>query len=445
LLPAGLVGTGAWCLWSFANRCQNAPAFLSARSTGTRPQARTALRGFKEEFDAWRASLSPEEQTMIQAQAEGEFNKKFRKSDVFKKNLPEEKVQAFTKILEKFFEAEAEDYKKEEDAKTPDYEGLSKKASEKRMDFSLKNKIVQVNRDADRRYAFAKQKINEAKDKGEAFPQSSPLLETWVVKNDDKESHEMAVKVMDWIKKAGEHESATPETKELIQKTVARGVPEMGKNIELLLPQVITNQIHHVTDLMKKEVAKFGEGKSKEEMDKFIKEKVPEIGARVIAWLVEKYITARDEVEQDVVTMKNFYRSQKDMPGKTKADVLKEIWEELGKVSDKPVPPLDEEMLAELAEEPAIIEGEFKHNWGTADILYKSEAIDAFGAKYLLGVFETKDEAKKAFEDWNGEFEKARGEMKAELEQWGKQEQARLDRDIEGQERIKEVLEGAKR
>merc|ERR1712241_754507 len=289
------------------------------------------------------------------------------------------------------------------------------------------------------------QKIREAQEKGEAFPQSSPLLETWVIKNDDKESHEMAVKVMEWIKKAGEDKSATAETKALIQKTLDRGVPAMGEPFELLLPQVITNQIQHLTEYMKKEVAKFGEGKSKEEMDKFIKEKVPEIGARVIAWLIEKYITARDEVEKDVVTMKNFYRSQKDMPGKTKADVLKEIWEELGKVTDKPVPPLDEEMLAELAEEPAIIEGEFKHNWGTAEYLYKSEAIDAFGAKYLLGVFETNDEAKKAFNDWNGEFEKARGEMKAELEQWGKQEQARLDRDTEGQERIKEVLENAKR
>merc|ERR1719433_1639116 len=179
-----------------------------------------------------------------------------------------------------------------------------------------------------------------------------------------------------------------------------------------------------------------------EEMKKFVKEKVPEIGARTIAFLIDNYVGARDEVESDVETMKAFYRSQKDMPGKTKADVLKEIWEEIGKVTDKPVPPLDEE---ELAEEPAIIEGEFKHNWGTADTLYKSEAIDAFGAKYLLGVFETKDEAKQAFEDWNGEFEKARGEMKAELEQWGKQEQARLDRDTEGQERIKEVLENARR
>merc|ERR1712050_719705 len=177
----------------------------------------------------------------------------------------------------------------------------------------------------------------------------------------------------------------------------------------------------------------------------FVKEKVPEIGARTINYLQEKYISARDEVEKDVETMKAFYRSQKDMPGKTKADVLKEIWEEIGKVSDKPVPPLDEEMLAELAEEPAIIEGEFKHNWGTADKLYKSEAIDAFGMKYLLGVFETKDEAQKAFDDWNSEYEKARGDMKAQLEQWGKQEQARLDRDTAGQERIKEVLENAKR
>jgi len=382
---------------------------------------------------------------MIQAQAEGEFNKKFRKSAEFKKNLPEEKVQAFTKILEKFFEAEAEDYKKEEEAKTPDYQGLSKKANENKKDFALKNKIIQVDRDADRRYAFASQKIREAQEKGEQFAQSSPMVETWVVKNDDQKSHEMAVKVMDWIKKASEHESATPETKELLQKTVEAGVPPMGENIELLVPQVLSNQIQHMTELMKKEVAKFGEGRSEDEMKKYIKEKVPEIGARTIAYLIDNYVGARDEVENEVETMKAFYRSQKDMPGKTKADVLKEIWEVIGEVTDKPVPPLDEEMLAELAEEPAIIEGEFKHNWGTADTLYKSEAIDAFGAKYLLGVFETKDEAKKAFEDWNGEFEKARGDMKAELEQWGKQEQARLDRDTEGQERIKEVLENAKR
>ena len=78
-------------------------------------------------------------------------------------------------------------------------------------------------------------------------------------------------------------------------------------------------------------------------------------------------------------------------------------------------------MLAELAEEPATIEGEFNHNWGTADTLHKSKAIEAFGAKYLLGVFETKDEAKTVFAEWNGEFGKAH-------------------RDTEGQEHINEVL-----
>jgi len=383
---------------------------------------------------------------MIQAQAEGEFNKKYRKSDEFKQNLPEEKVQAFSKILQKFFEAEAEDYKKEEDAKTPDYAALKiKKTGDQGMDFSLKNKIIQVNRDADRRYAFTSQRIREAQSKGEKYPQSSPLLETWAIKNDDDKSHEMAVKVLEWIKKASEDKSVTDDAKPLLEKTVARGVPPMGEPFELLLPQVLVNQIHHMTEILKKEVEKYGEGKSKEELDKYIKEKVPEIGARTINHLTEKYASARDEVEKDVEAMKAFYRSQKEMPGKTKADVLKEIWEELPKHTDKPVPPLDEEMLAELAEEPAVIEGEFRHNWGTADMLYKSEAIDVFGAKYLLGVFETKDEAQKAFEDWNAEYEKARSDMKAELEQWGKQEQARLDRDTTGQERIKEVLETAKR
>merc|ERR1712176_1652276 len=128
-----------------------------------------------------------------------------------------------------------------------------------------------------------------------------------------------------------------------------------------------------------------------------------------------------------------------------KADILKEIWAELPKVSDKPVPPLDEEMLAELAEEPAIIEGEFKHSWGTADKLYKSEAIDAFGMKYLLGVFETKDEAQKAFADCNAEYEQARADMKVEMQEWSKSEQARLDKDTYAQERIKSVLSEARR
>ena len=46
-----------------------------------------------------------------------------------------------------------------------------------------------------------------------------------------------------------------------------------------------------------------------------------------------------------------------------------------------------------------------KQDWGTAEKLYKSEAIDSFGNKYLLGVYETIDEASKAFDEWNKEYE----------------------------------------
>merc|ERR1719190_219096 len=166
---------------------------------------------------------------------------------------------------------------------------------------------------------------------------------------------------------------------------------------------------------------------------------------KLLTKVSDNYNKAREEIEESNEKMKEFFRSQKEMPGKTKADVLKEIWAELPKYSDKPVPPLDEEMLAELAEEPAVIEGEFKHSWGTADKLYKSEAIDAFGMKYLLGVFETKDEAQKAFADWNAEYEQARADMKVEMQEWSKQENARLDKDPSGRERIKKVLEEARR
>merc|ERR1711948_250340 len=107
--------------------------------------------------------------------------------------------------------------------------------------------------------------------------------------------------------------------------------------------------------------------------------------------------------------------------------------------------PLDEELLAELEEEPALQKGEFDFSWGTADKLYKSEAIDAFGVKYLLGVFDTKDEALKAFVDWNNEYEKARADMKSEMQQWSKQENARLEADTSGADRIKKILEEARR
>ena len=117
----------------------------------------------------------------------------------------------------------------------------------------------------------------------------------------------------------------------------------------------------------------------------------------------------------------------------------------LEKKAESPLPPLDEEMLADLAKVPAKVEGEFMHNWGTAEKLYKSEAIDSFGNKYLLGVYETIDEASKAFDEWNKEYEQAGENVKESLSGWAKQQEAALAEDQDELDRLRKVAEAARR
>ena len=65
----------------------------------------------------------------------------------------------------------------------------------------------------------------------------------------------------------------------------------------------------------------------------------------------------------------------------------------------------------ELEKKSAVVEGESKHSWGSVCELWKLEAIDTFSKKHLLGVFESEEEAKKALQDWNVEYEKACADM----------------------------------
>merc|ERR1719437_111810 len=242
-----------------------------------------------------------------------------------------------------------------------------------------------------------------------------------------------------------EEPDCPPKAKAYMEEWLKEGVPAMGENFELLIPQVPMQQIAFMRQIIKDGLEEMVEKDGEEKAQKWADENLKDLEAGVMKRIIDNYVAARDEVQQDADNLKAWFRSQKEMPGKTKADVLKDLWAELPKYSEKPVPPLDEEMLAELALEPATEPGEFRHSWGIADKLYKSEAIDAFGARYLLGVYETKAEASKAFDDWNKEYEKARLVSVEEMKQWSKQEQARLDRDVAGQERIKKVLEEARR
>ena len=72
--------------------------------TGSAPsasskQSRTAMRGFKDDFYAWKETLTKDEQSLLLKQAQNEFDKKFRKSDEFTTDLPEDKLQSFGKAL----------------------------------------------------------------------------------------------------------------------------------------------------------------------------------------------------------------------------------------------------------------------------------------------------------------------------------------------------------
>jgi len=424
------------CLFGRIVRPFTAPAFIATSARGQRT-AGTAVRGFKEDFDAWRSSLTPEERALVQKQAQGEFNKKFRKSDEFKKDLPKEKVEAFSKILGKFFDNEAEDYKKEQEMKTPDYDALFKRRNDK-FDFSLKNVVVEIDRDADRRYRWALIKIAAAQEKGELFPNSSPLMEIHAIPNSNEEEHQRSLQVLKFLEKA--KDSAPDSQKAPLDELLKKGVPPVGEKFELMLPQVMCTQHEYLGELVNGMKAGASDAEKKDLYDK-----LPEAVSGALGMLEEKYIGARDEIQANCDHSKEWFKSQNTERYKTKADVMKAVWEVLPRLTGSPVPPIDEELLADLEQQPAVVEGDYRHSWGIADKLYKSEAIDAFGMKYLLGIFETKDEAQKAFADWNNEYEKARVSMKADMEEWGKTEQARLDKDTYAQERIKAVLSEARR
>jgi hypothetical protein len=416
------------------------------------------MRGFKEDFDSWRSSLTPEEQELVQKQAEGEFNKKFRKSDTFKKDLPEEKMKSFSKILGKFFDAEAADYKKEAAAKVPNYNRLLEKAGEKVLDFSMTSQVVEIDRDAERRYNWASQMAKQAELAGEPVLPNSQTKVAMLIKNDDEESHKelkelfpggtlsealaAAGKNVDAAKlKEWEKENNLPEGWKLPE------APPMGEDLVLQFPRQLGDRLMATRYHLKPVMDKWNEDNPSK---KISEEDLQELWYDVADGIIKEYYDQVGKIDDLVQTSKAFYRSQAKSLGthKTKADVLKSIHAELGKVSgtaEADMQPLDEELLAELAEEPALQKGEFDFTWGTADKLYKSEAIDAFGIKYLLGVFETQEEAVKAFEAWNAEYVKARADMSAEMQQWSKQENARLEEDTSGADRIRKILEEARR
>eukprot|EP00438_Fugacium_kawagutii_P023887 Skav233801 [mRNA] locus=scaffold780:534140:536447:- [translate_table: standard] len=208
LAPASLLHLYFSATAYVAQRCNGShcnDAATMARSMSLLPMVLLAL-------GAWMLSSLTSQSGFVNTatpRTSKEFNKN-RASDEFKKSGPQDKIESFSKVLQKFFDNEREDYKKDPEGhahdwptgaececmqldvamKTPDYDALQKKASQARRDtaagldhcfgqvaydFSLKRSIIEVDRDADRRWSFATDKMQLAADKGETFSDSAPL------------------------------------------------------------------------------------------------------------------------------------------------------------------------------------------------------------------------------------------------------------------------------
>jgi hypothetical protein len=321
---------------------------------------------------------------------------------------------------------------KEVAAKGPDPEGITFKGRDQTLDFSLKKMVVEVDRDAMRRYHFHTQKERDRARRGEpGLPDSSPRMETWLLQNNDTKSHD------GWTQAIAKLKGKDAKIDKMLDNI---NVPAVGEQFPLRVSSVIMDQM---TDFDKRTAMALSmiAKESGEDAAAEAAKKVPELYAMTLKAMIKAWTQAYDEVTQEVEAMKGFYSGVKEWEGKTKADVYKAAWAQAGKLMGKELAPLEDDVVADLAKLPAIDpEEETARLWGTASTLYKSEAIDAFGTKYLLGVFATQEEASKAFDEWNVEYEKARADNLKEMEQWGKQEQARLDADTEGQESMKRVL-----
>lgn len=409
------------------------------------------MRGFKEDFMQWKSSLTSDEKAMLLRQTHGEFDKKYRKTDEFDQDLPQEKAEALGKALEKYFDSEAEDYVKQRDSKAPDYDYIKRKCARKAYDWSMTNTLVEVDRNAWRLNDVHDQKMENAKEMGEPLPKSgSPLKDFYKFSNSKESEHKVNVKVYEFAKEV--FEGTMKEMKDVKADDKKRWMdimeklapPPQGEDGWKLVGHEILNRQY---DMAGEEILKYQSENPEKLSDEVLNATVAGLFRDINNALTESYYSEMLDLQEAANEIRDGFRDQKYEEGKKRSDYAKAFHAAVTEYNKKekkdPPPPLDEEYLAELDKKPLPKPGdpEFRHPWNTADVLYKSEAYDSFGQKYLLGLFETKKEAQEVFKKWNDEYTEARAKLKEEVVQWGKQQQAILDKDPAAQERVRKAIE----
>ena len=204
-----------------------------------------------------------------------------------------------------------EDYKKEAEQRAPDYNALQNKAKLVSYDFGLKKRISQLDRDADRRWMFASMKARIDEANGKEPVDSAPFEDAY------KMPKPIMEKVHKFLTEANKL-SSEPE----IEKLLKENPP--SDDFKIQLPRVLHEKIASKAAEAAKDYEDFAANHSEAEAKEYT-------GAhdnfmKAVEEIMGPYYEARKANEKKVEDLKAFFRSQKAPPGKTKADVVKEIW-----------------------------------------------------------------------------------------------------------------------
>merc|ERR1712087_332163 len=150
------------------------------------------------------------------------------------------------------------------------------------------------------------------------FPNSSPMKHTIEVQNDDAESHEVLKKFV-----AGRKELIAKMGMEMPAELANLEVPPPGKNISFNVPMALFKQ----AEFLGKTLLENKDDLPKDDLE------LQRVIAAVMANLTSQYKFANEYIEANVEFVMEWFKGPPNHEWKTKADVFKAVWAELGAVT----------------------------------------------------------------------------------------------------------------
>merc|ERR1719161_1926300 len=134
-----------------------------------------------------------------------------------------------------------------------------------------------------------------------------------MIRNNDTESHEAAVGNLEFLKTVASDPGCPADVKPLIQELVKKGVPPVGEDFVLMVPEQMVQQILTLRSWIlgaMNELTQSGNYTEEELGEAMRNLNAPQVFAEVARWMQENYVRARDETQAGADDLKGWFRSQ---------------------------------------------------------------------------------------------------------------------------------------